>query len=320
MKARIIDVGKYVPNLSISNEDFTKIMDTNNEWIVQRTGISSRHFSEINTSEMAYQAVLNLLENTKFNKEDIEIIIVCTCTPDAYSPSVANLVKKKLKLSKDIPSFDINAACSGFIYGLKVVQGLIESGLYQNIILVGSENLSKLLNFDDRSTAVLFGDGAGAILVQGSNQGIIDTLIYNKDDINGAINIPNGINIETPFTNNQCSGPAHIQMKGQDVFKFATKVCINMLKEIVVKNNLTFNDIKCIIPHQANLRIIEYAIKMLGINKDKFVITLESLGNTSSASIPIALDSIKKELKKGDKLIFVAFGGGLTYGVSLLEW
>jgi len=322
MKAKIIATGSYYPEITVTNHDLEKIMSTNHDWIVQRTGIEQRKFSNHNTSQMAYYSAVDVIEKAKIDKNDIDLIIVATFTPDHFSPSCANEVAKKLELKKDIPSFDINAACTGFIYGLKIVQAFIESGMYQTVLLVGSENISKVLDFDDRGVAILFGDGAGSAIIQASDRGIIDTVIANKADKNKALLVPNNVKIETPFTHNRYCEPAYVQMNGQEVFKFATTVFVKSLKEIIKRNNLTFEDIEYIVPHQANLRIIEFAIKMLKIDREKFVVNLDKVGNTSAASVPLALDELNEQgkLKKGDKIILVAFGSGLTYGVSLLEW
>ena len=322
MKARIIATGSYYPDIVVTNHDLEKIMDTNDEWIVQRTGIKERRFSNYNTSYMAHQSALDVLKNANIDKDEIDLIIVATFTPDNLSPSCANDVAKMLDLKKDIPSFDINAACSGFIYGLKVTQALIESDMYETILLIGSENISKILNFEDRGSSILFGDGAGSAIIKADETGIIDTMIANKNDSKKAIVAGNGIDIETPFTSNKEIEKNYVQMNGQEVFKFATSVFVKSLKEITKKNNLTFDDIKYIVPHQANLRIIDFAIKMLKIEKEKFIVNLDKVGNTSAASVPIALDELNKQgkLQKGDKIILVAFGSGLTYGASLIEW
>jgi 3-oxoacyl-[acyl-carrier-protein] synthase-3 len=298
-------------------------MDTNDDWIVQRTGIVSRKFSDYDTSKMAYKAALDAISNAKINKNDIELIVVCTFTPDYLSPSVANLVAKSLDLENDVPGFDLNAGCTGFLYGLKVVQAMIESNMYQTILLIGAENISKLLDFDDRSTAILFGDGAAATILQASEHGVIKTNVFNRDDTKEAIIVGNGIDVKTPFSGDSIvKDKAAIHMKGQEVFKFATSITTRLLKEFLKDNDLSIDDIKYIIPHQANLRIIEYMIKSLRVAKEKFVISLENVGNTSAASIPIALDELNKEgkLNEKDKVIFIGFGSGLTYGISLIEW
>ena len=322
MKARIMGTGSYYPELVITNHDLEKVMETNDEWIRQRTGIKERKFSNYNTSYLAYLSAVSVIDNTKIDKEEIDLIVVATFSPDNLSPSCANDVVRQLKLTRDVPSFDLNAGCSGFIYGLKVCQAMIESEMYQTILLIGAENISKVTNFTDRSSAVLFGDGAGAVIIKADSRGIIDTMIANKIDSKKALIVGNGIDIKTPFTENLCSNPKYIQMNGQEVFKFATNVFVKSLKEIINNNNLTFTDIKYIVPHQANLRIIEYAAKMLQIENEKFIVNLDKVGNTSAASVPLALDDLNKQgqLKKGDKIILIAFGSGLTYGTSLLEW
>lgn len=323
IKARIMATGYYYPKRVILNKDLETIMDTNDEWIVQRTGVNQRYYSDENTSYLAYNAAINALSNSNIDKDDLDLILVCTCTPDNFSPSVANIVQKKLKLKKDIPSFDINAACSGFIYGLKIAQAMIESKMYENILLIGAENLSKLINFEDRSTAILFGDGAGAIILSAKETGIIDTYISNKDDVEEAILIGNNVAVDNPFIKDKQEAIfSKIQMKGQNVFKFATSTCVRMIKKIMKDNNLSLDDIDYIIPHQANLRIIDYAIKVLKINASKVITNVENTGNTSSASIPIVLAKLneKKLLNRKQKIIVVAFGGGLTYGVSLIEF
>lgn len=322
MKARIIGTGSYYPNKIVTNHDLEKIMDTNDEWIVQRTGIKQRYFSDLTTAEMGYQAALAALENAQVDKDEIDLIILATLTPDQLSPSCANNVAKMLNLKKDIPSFDINAACSGYIYGLKIIQAFIESGMYQKVLLIGSEHFSRVLDFNDRSTSILFGDGAGASVIVADEYGIIDTQIYNKDDSNDVLSVHSDYDSEVAFSDFNYSDYAHVQMKGQDVFRFASSVMPKMIKQCLKKHNLTSDDIKYIIPHQANLRIIEFAAKTLNIEIDKFVINVDRVGNTSAASIPIALDELIRanKLEKGDKVIMAAFGSGLTYGVSLIEF
>jgi 3-oxoacyl-[acyl-carrier-protein] synthase-3 len=196
------------------------------------------------------------------------------------------------------------------------------SGMYENVLLIGSENLSKIINYDDRSTAILFGDGAGAVILSKGDKGIIDAVIANKDDKQNAIIIGNGVPVNNPFKVDESAIPAKIQMKGQDVFKFATSICVKSINNILAKNDLSLDDIDYVIPHQANLRIIDYAKKVLKIEDKKIITNVENSGNTSSASIPIALAKMveENELKRNDKLLLVAFGGGLTYGASLIEY
>lgn len=322
MKARILTTGSYYPKNKITNHDLEKIIDTNDEWIVQRTGIKQRYFSDLTTSEMAYLAGVDALESVNFDKDDIDLIIVATLTPDQLSPSTANNVAEKLGLKKDIPSFDLNAACTGYIYGLKIAQAFIESNMYQNILLIGAEHFSRVLDFNDRSTAVLFGDGAGASIIVSDDYGIVDTQIYNKADTNNALSVHSDYATKVALSNFEYDDYAHVQMKGQDVFRFASSVMVKMIRQCLKKHNLTMDDIKYIVPHQANLRIIEFAAKTLNIEIDKFVINVDRVGNTSAASIPLALDELVKanKLSRNDKVIMVAFGSGMTYGVSLVEF
>lgn len=321
MKARILGTGVYYPSKVVTNFDLEKIMDTSDEWIVQRTGIKQRYFSDITTAEMSYHAAVDALNSSNIDKDEIDLIIVATLTPDMLSPACANLVSKQLGLKKDIPSFDINAACSGYVYGLKIVQAFIESNMYKKILLIGAEHFSRVLDFNDRSTSILFGDGAAATIFGPSDTGIIDTSIFNKDDPNDSLSVHNDYDSHVDLSGFDYVDYAHVQMKGQDVFRFASSVIVKMVKNYFKKHNLTSDDIKYIIPHQANLRIIEFAAKSLNINIDKFVTNVDVVGNTSAASIPIVLNELNKanKLQKGDKIIMVAFGSGLTYGISLIE-
>lgn len=322
MKARIIGTGSHYAEVIVDNDMLATVMDTNDEWIVQRTGIKARRFSKHNTAQLAYLSALDTIDNANIDKEDIDLIIVATFTPDNFTPSCANEVKKLLGLTKDIPSFDLNAACSGFVYGLKVAQAFIESDMYKTILLIGAENISKHLDFNNRGSSILFGDGAAGVILTKDEVGIIDTIISSRDDVTESILVPSGVAIDTPFNKNDDLSTSRLQMKGQDVFRFATKVLVSSIKEMLTKHNLSNDDIKYFVAHQANMRIIEYAMKTLAIDSDKFAINLDQVGNTSAASIPLVIDDLNKaaKLNKGDKIIMVAFGSGLTYGVSLIEW
>lgn len=322
MKARIIATGSYYAEIAVDNNTLANVVDTNDEWIIQRTGISERRFSNYNTTDLAYFSALDILKNSSLDKDELDLIIVATFSPEDFTPSCANQVKKKLELKSDIPSFDLNAACSGFVYGLKVAQAFIQSGMYKNIMLIGAENISKHLDFNDRSSSILFGDGAAGVILQANSIGIIDTDIFSRDDNTNSILVPTGVAIDTPFNKNEKISSSRLQMKGQDVFRFATKVLVSSIKDMLTKHNLTTDDIKYFVAHQANKRIIEYAVKTLKVDSKKFVINLDKVGNTSAASVPLVLDDINKAamLNKGDKIIIVAFGSGLTYGVSLIEW
>ncbi|MEG0283594.1 MAG: beta-ketoacyl-ACP synthase III [Erysipelotrichales bacterium] len=321
MKAKFIGSGSYYPSTIVKNTDLEKVMDTNDEWIYSRTGIRERRYSNKNTSFLAYKAAKDAIENSEIDKNEIDLIIVATFSADYSTPSCANQVKAQLELNRDIPVFDINAACSGFVYGLNIVQAFIKAEMYLTVLLVGAENISKHLDFNDRASSILFGDGAGACLFRGGETGIIDSIIYSQDDVNEAILVSNGVNIDTPFTKGDIEFNSRLKMKGQEVFKFATKACLKVIKEILEKNELSLEDIDYIVPHQANQRIIDYVQKVLGIENNKIITNLAYVGNTSAASIPLVLDELNKadKLKKGNKILFVAFGSGLSYGAALLE-
>lgn len=322
MKARIVSTGSYLGECKVTNEDLSKIMDTNDEWIQQRTGVKSRLYSEHNTAEMSYRCAIDILNRANFDKNDLDLIIVATFSPDNYTPSVANIVYQKLNLKTNIPSFDINAACSGFVYALNVARSFIESNIYQNILVIGAENLSKFIDFNNRSTGILFADGASGVLLKPDTIGIDDLFVRTLVDDKKTIIVPTGIDINTPFTKNITNQEARLSMNGQEVFKFASKAIVNSINEILTNNNLDISEIKWIICHQANARIIEFASKILKISTDKFYMNVDQLGNTSAASIPLVLDELDKNnlIEKEDKIIMVAFGSGLTYGACLVQY
>lgn len=313
MRSRIIATGSYVPSKVVTNDDLSKIMETNDEWIIQRTGIKERRFEEVSNHSMALKAASNALEN--LDAQSIDLIIVCTYTPDNFVPTNANLLKKDVGIKADIPCFDLNAACSGFVYGLQVADALIQSKMYQRILLVGSDYNSRYLDFSDRSTAILFGDGAGAVVLESSSsRGIVDTVLAGQDDLDKTISMVN--------TSANSSDHPYFEMKGSEVFRFAIKSFTKSVKGILKKHQLEVSDIDYVISHQANARIIESCAKSLRASMDKFPMNLDVYGNTSAASIPLVLDELNRagKLKEGMKLVVVAFGGGLTYGASLIEW
>ena len=292
-------------------------MDTNDAWIKQRTGISERRFEDQSNLHMCYQAA----KASEIDMETLDCIIVCTYTPDSIIPSTASQLKRELKIKKNIPSFDLNAACSGFIYGIEVADALIKTGSYQRILLVGSDFNSRTLDFNDRSTAILFGDGAGAVVLEASEEaGIVKTVLRGDDDHNDLISFPSMSDHDNKFVNRDSQTSSYFTMKGAEVFKFAIKVMKESILSVVDKKEL--ESIDYILSHQANKRIIEYAARTLKMDVEKFPMNLEKYGNTSAGSIPILLDDLvrKGNIKKGDRLILVAFGGGLTYGSTLLEW
>lgn len=319
---KIVGTGSYVPQNVVTNDDLAKIVDTNDEWISSRTGIKQRRITiDENTSDLAYKAALKALANSNEKVEDIDLIICATSSPDFLTPSTACIIQSKLG-AKNAVAFDISAACTGLIYGMIIAQQFIKTKMHNTVLVIGSETLSKILNWKDRSTCVLFGDGASAVILKSSEEE--NSFLSTHWEADGTkwnyLQCPSSkiIDIYSP----QYESQNFISMLGSDVFKFAVKSFIKGVKTVLDKSNCSKDDIKYIIPHQANMRIINYAAKVLKMPMDKFYTNLDKYGNTSAASIGIALDEVvdKGLLNKGDKLILVAFGAGMTSGAILLEW
>ena len=313
---KISGFGHFLPKKILSNEDLKKLVDTSDEWIYSRTGIKQRHIAEDSelTSNLAINAALSAFKDSKIKPKDIDCIIVATTTPDNTFPSTATKVQNFFKL-KDIPSFDIQAVCSGFIYGLQISDSFIKSEKFKNILLIGAETLSKIVDWDDRRTCVLFGDGAGSIILSADKKknGILSTKIHSDGEWIDSLYADGGPSL------NQKVGK--IRMKGQDIFKQAvnklSQATIDALKEC----NLSTKDIDWFVPHQANQRIILSTAKKLGIDENKTISTVINHANTSAASIPLAISSSIKsgKIKKNDILALCAIGGGLTWGSCILK-
>ena len=322
--SKIIGLGSYAPLQIIENDELSKIVETNDEWITTRTGIKQRRISSgEKTSQMAINAAQAAIENAAIEKEEIDMIIFATITPDFFTPSTGSIVQAELGL-KDIPSFDISAGCTGFVYGLQIADQFIKSKQCKTILVIGAEALSKVTNWADRNTCVLFGDGAGAAILQSSDQeGIICTYTGSQGDLEGHLTLP-AVPLKNPFFEYQENNGnhSHLSMNGKEIFKFATRIMIKSILHILNKSNLSMEDIDYIIPHQANVRIIDYVSQKLKIKREKFIINLDRFGNTSAASIPLAMDEAyrKNIIRPGNKIIMVAFGGGLTWGAVLVNW
>lgn len=318
----IAGTGAYVPSLAVTNDDISELVETNDEWIMKRTGIRERRISQgEDTSDMASKAALCALERADVEPKDVELIIVATISPDMFIPSVACLVQSKIG-ADDAACFDINVACSGFVYAMEIAQSMMKSMNYKNALIIGSETLSKVINWKDRSTCILFGDGAGAAVLQITEEpGIIKSYLKSEGKKGDALTI-GAADFNTPFSKESVERDRHIYMNGGDVLKFAVNALADSVNKVLDETGLSMDDIKYIVPHQANVRIIQSAAKKLHTDLDKFYINLERYGNTSSASVPIALNEMyeKGMLKKGDKFILVAFGGGLTYAATMIEW
>lgn len=322
LKGKIIGIGSYFPENKISNDDLSKIMDTSDEWIFKRTGIKNRRLTTgENTSDLGAEAAIRAIKDANLTPLDIDLIIVSTTSPDCLSPSTAAIIQKIVG-AKNAACFDILAACTGFIYCLKIGSSFIESGAYKNILIIGAEVLSKIMDWEDRNSCVLFGDGAGAVVISSSEDYGIESVhigtIGEKNELIYCKSHP----LNNPYYKEDLDTFDKISMDGKEVFKFATSIIPQEVNYILGEKGLNIDDIKYIVPHQANVRIIESAAKKLDVSKDKFYINLDEYGNTSSASIPIALDEMDKKglLNNGDKLIIVGFGGGLTYGAALIIW
>lgn len=327
-EVQILGTGHYAPDNVVTNEDLSKIVDTSDEWIVSRTGIKERRISSgENTSDISLKAAINALENSGVKAEDLDLIIVATITADMYTPSVACMIQGRLGAC-NASAFDINAACTGFIYALNIGTQFIKTGQCNKVLIVGAEVLSKIVSWKDRNTCVLFGDGAGAAVIGESPTPSIISINVGADGKKGYTLEADGRDLKTPFIKLQDTNindeyvEKFIVMEGREVFKFATSVIVKSIEKILLENNVNKEDLKYIVPHQANLRILDYASKKLNISIDKFYTNLESYGNTSAASIPIALDEMNRSgmLQKGDLIILVGFGGGLTYGAALIKW
>ncbi|NLK95806.1 MAG: ketoacyl-ACP synthase III [Clostridiales bacterium] len=321
----IAGVGAYVPPLIITNNDISKIVDTSDEWVSTRTGIKERRISEgEETSDIAIKAAKLALERANVKGEDIDLIIVATVTPDGFTPSVSCLVQRGICAIK-ASAFDINAACAGFVYGLEIAFSMMNGNKkYRNALVIGAETLSKITNWEDRSTCVLFGDGGGAVVLK--KEEISTKPKYRSFHTKAVGKLADTIHIDAikvknPYVKESKDKIQTLRMDGKEVLKFATFSMVDGIKRVLKDCNLTLDDIDYIVPHQANKRIIEYTAKKFKIDMNKFYLNLDRYGNTSSASIPIALNEMYEKgiLKNGIKIIMVGFGGGMIYGASLIE-
>ncbi len=312
----------YLPPRTVTNDDLSLMVETNDEWISTRTGISERHVTVGETAaEMCTHVAKGLLEKSGVSAEDIDLIIVATITPDYSTPNTACIVQAAIGAVNAF-AFDLSAACSGFVYAMSVADKYIKSGTCKNILVFGSEVLSAITDWTDRSSCVLFGDGAGGVLVQASEEcaGVISEDIHS----NGADGMKltgNALYIDTPFFDNEKERQPYLKMDGRAIFTFATRMVPQSVNKVLEKAGLTKDDIAYIVPHQANSRIVEAMAKKLDMPMEKFFMNINKCGNTSSASIPLALADMDGQglLKKGDKIVITGFGGGLTWGSILLE-
>jgi len=319
--ARIAGTGGYLPERVLTNKDLERMVDTTDEWIRERSGIKRRHIAAEGekTSDMAVSAAKKAIEAADLDVSEIDLIIVATTTPDKVFPSTACIVQRKLGL-KTIPAFDVHAACSGFIYALDIANRFIATGGARTALIIGSETYSRILDWTDRSTCVLFGDGAGAVVLRASNEaGVFSTHIHSEGEFEELLHVPAGISSGYDVVQQEA---AFIQMKGSEVFRKAVATLGSIARETLVGNNVKQDDIAWLVPHQANLRIITAAAKKLGLPMERVIVTVDEHANTSSASIPLALDVAIRDgrIKRGELLLFEAFGAGFTWGSALVRY
>jgi 3-oxoacyl-[acyl-carrier-protein] synthase-3 len=317
--------GMYAPSRVVTNDDLAKFVDTNDEWIASRTGIKERRFAAEGetTSSMSVRAARVALDRAKLRPQDVQLVIVGTCSPDYLFPATACIVQSELGATH-AGAFDVEAACTSFVTALGVARGMIMSGTVQNALVIGAETLSRFLNFKDRTTCVLFGDGAGAVVVEASNASVgIESVVLHSEGSKGELLMVKAGGARVPATKDTLElGQHFITMQGGEVFKLAVKSMADAAEEALREAGLGLNDMAIMIPHQANLRIIEGVAKRLHFPMDKVFVNIQRYGNTSAASVPIALAEAAAagRLRRGDKVLLVAFGGGFTWGASVLEW
>ncbi len=322
---RIAGVGHFVPSKVLTNADLEKMLDTSDEWITTRTGMKERRIAALDepTSEIALAAARNALDDAGLNAKELDCIIVATVTPDYAFPATACIVGAKLGV-QGVPAFDMEIACSGFIYGLTVASSMVRTGVFKRVLLIGAEELSRLVNYEDRGTAVLFGDGAGAVVLEASET---DSFLGCELGADGsdpnALKLPISGTADPPLTAEDLACKRNtISMDGKEVFRFAVTKMIEATNVALERANIHSHDVSWVIPHQANIRIIEAAAKRLAIPDDRVVVNIDRYGNTSAASIPIALSEAAAagKFKDGDVLLFVGFGGGLSWGAVTWRW
>ena len=319
MYARLIGTGSYLPGNPVSNDDLAaRGIDTNDEWISTRTGIRTRYLAEAGatSSQMGFVAAQRALEMAGIEASELDLIIVATSTPDFIFPSTACLIQGQLG-NKGAAAFDVQAVCSGFAYALGIADKFIRSGSHKKALVIGAEVFSRILDWSDRGTCVLFGDGAGAVVLEASEQpGILASALHADGSMSGILNVPGQV------CAGQVTGDPFLRMDGQAVFKFAVRVLTDVAEEVCQIAGLKTTDVDWLIPHQANIRIIEATGKRLGIAKDKVIVTVDRHGNTSAASVPLALDEAVRDgrIQRGHKVLLEGVGGGFAWGAALLEF
>jgi 3-oxoacyl-[acyl-carrier-protein] synthase III len=322
--AAITGVYGYVPEYRLTNAELEKMVDTSDEWIMTRTGIKERRILKgegLATSDMVVEAVKGLLEKTGNKATDIDMLLVATTTPDMPFPATANIACDKLGCNH-ILSYDISAACSGFLYALTTGAKFIETGMYKKVVIVGADKMSSIINYTDRTTCVIFGDGAGAVLLEASSDGngIVDSVLKSDGSGRHYLHQKAGGSLKPASRETVDANEHTVYQEGKTVFKFAVKNMADVAEDIMKRNNLKSDDISWLVPHQANLRIIDATAERMGLPKEKVMINIEKFGNTTAGTLPLCLWEWEPQLKKGDNVVLAAFGGGFTWGATLIKW
>ena len=315
--SRIVGTGGYLPKRILHNTDLEKMVDTSDQWIVERTGISQRHImaNDETTSTMAQAAAREAIDAAGLKAADIEMIVIGTSTPDRTFPSTATILQQRLGITNQCPAFDVSAACAGFIYALSIADQYIRTGQIKTALVVGADSLSRIVDWNDRSTCILFSDGSGAVLLQADNdQGVISTHLHANGAYHHLLYAANRLG--------ELNEPPYIKMQGSEIFKLAVKCLRDIVDETLKKNNINKEDIRWLVPHQANLRIIKATAKKLNMPMERVILTIQDQGNTSAASVPLALNVGVRDgrIKQGDLLLLEAFGAGLTWGSALVRY
>lgn len=324
INAAITAVGGYVPEYRLTNKILETMVDTNDEWIKSRTGIEERRILKgegLGSSDMGVEAVKNLAEKANISLDDVDCLICATVTPDMVFPATANLICHKLGI-KNAFGFDVQAACSGFLYALSTGAAFIESGRYKKVIIVGADKMSSIIDYTDRTTCIIFGDGAGAVLLEANNDGygLQDSILKSDGSGSKFLHMKAGGSLKPASAETIAAKEHFVYQEGQSVFKFAVKGMADVSYELMQRNNLTADDIAWLVPHQANLRIIDATANRMNLPKEKVMINIQKYGNTTAGTLPLCLWDWESKLKKGDNIILAAFGGGFTWGATWIKW
>ncbi len=324
VRAAITGINAWVPEYRLTNNELSRMVDTSDEWIMQRVGIKERRILKgegLGSSDLGEKAVRGLLEKTNTSPDDIDLLICCTVTPDMAFPATANIISDKTGI-KNAFSFDLNAACSGFLFALQTGAAYIETGRYKKVVVVGADKMSSITDYADRTTCPLFGDASGAVLLEptAEDTGIIDYIFHVDGSGRKYLHLKAGGSVKPSSHETVDAREHYIYQEGQSVFKFAVVNMADVAAEIMERNNLKSEDIAWLVPHQANLRIIEATGRRMGLPPEKVMINIQNYGNTTTATVPLCIWEYESRLKKGDKLILAAFGGGFTWGAIYLKW